>query len=49
MCSQKLKIFGLAISCFALGTIVQIFVPDIFIVMFFAAVLLIIGIFFLKS
>ena len=46
---NNLRIFGLAIASFSLGTIVQIFVPDIFIVLIFASVLLVIGIFLLKS
>lgn len=49
MNQRNLKIFGLAITCFSLGTIMQIFIPDIFLVLIFACVLLVIGIFLLKG
>lgn len=49
MNKQNIKLFGLAITCFSLGTIIQIFVPDIFIVLIFACILLVIGILLLKS
>ncbi len=46
---NNIKIFGLAAACFALGTITQIFLPDILIVLIFACILLVVGIFILKS
>ncbi len=42
------KIMGLALVCFAAGTIIQMFVPDIFIVILLAFVLLLAGVLLLK-
>lgn len=46
---HTLKVFGLAITCFSIGTLVQVFVPDVFIVMMLASILLVIGIVILRS
>lgn len=43
-----IKIIGLALTCFSLGTIIQIFIPNIFIVILFACIMLVIGILLLK-
>ena len=43
----NLKAFGLVIVSFSLGTIVQIFVPDIFIIIMYAVILLAVGLFIL--
>lgn len=49
MNKQNIKLFGLAITCFSLGTIIQIFVPDIFIVLIFACILLVTVFYCLKA
>ena len=41
----NVKIAGLALLCFSLGVIVQIFIPNVFIVMLLAFLLLAVGIF----
>ncbi len=42
------KAVGLAFVCFAMGTIIQIFIPNLFIVILFAGLLLFAGILLLK-
>lgn len=48
MRNNYVKIIGLALTCFSLGTIIQIFIPNIFIVILFACVMLLIGVLLLK-
>ena len=43
------KVYGLAIACFSLGMVVQILLPDIFIVMILACALLAVGVLLLKG
>ena len=48
MRNDWVKIIGLALTCFSLGAIIQIFIPNIFIVIMFACIMLLIGILLLK-
>lgn len=42
------KVIGIALTCFSLGTIIQIFIPNLFIVILMSAILLVVGILLLK-
>ncbi|MBQ8605254.1 MAG: hypothetical protein IJ408_00815 [Clostridia bacterium] len=48
MKTDHVKIIGLALTCFSLGTIIQIFIPNIFIVILFACVMLLVGILLIR-
>ena len=45
---NAVKIIGIAITCFSLGTIIQIFIPRLFVVILFAWVMLAVGVLLLK-
>lgn len=49
MCNKDtVKIVGIAITCFSLGSIIQIFIPNLFIVILLSCMLLVVGILLLK-
>ena len=49
MCNrQNIKLVGIAVTCFSLGSIIQIFIPNIFIVIMLSCMLLVVGILLLK-
>lgn len=45
---DTIKVIGIAVTCFSLGTIIQIFIPNLFIVILLSVILLAIGILLLK-
>ncbi len=49
MCDRHIiKALGLGVTCFSLGSIIQIFIPNLFIVILLSAILLLVGILLLK-